>query len=336
MKNFAFIVCPKTIEQLKKLWPITRFVPNFILESRLKNIRPFKVPPVEKIHSIQEKEIQGYIIACPFQDEKFALDKILDAGRLAERLCADIIGLDHRCVSIEPDREYILAKKLKIPVTSGNTLTAWSIFEAIYRIAKVKKIDLSKSTLTITDATNPIGNLCARKLSEYVAKIILVSKKRDKAENLKQTILSESQGNYNVELIIEDDIHKVVKDTDVIILTTDLPETGLDTENLKSNSIICDASLTYAPVNKNFSSKDITIIKGGLIKLPYPTTLRLNSGLPKGIIPASMAEAMLLCLEGRFISYSLGDNINPDKMEEIANIAVQHGFEVWVPEAPLL
>jgi len=27
---------------------------------------------------------------------------------------------------------------------------------------------------------------------------------------------------------------------------------------------------------------------------------------------------------------------NPDKLEELADIAVQHGFQVWVPEAPVL
>jgi predicted amino acid dehydrogenase len=32
----------------------------------------------------------------------------------------------------------------------------------------------------------------------------------------------------------------------------------------------------------------------------------------------------------------LGENINLDKMEEIADLATKHGFEVWVPEAPVL
>jgi predicted amino acid dehydrogenase len=49
-----------------------------------------------------------------------------------------------------------------------------------------------------------------------------------------------------------------------------------------------------------------------------------------------MAETLLLTFAEKFISYSLGENINLDKLEEIADIAVQHGLEVWVPEAPVL
>jgi predicted amino acid dehydrogenase len=49
-----------------------------------------------------------------------------------------------------------------------------------------------------------------------------------------------------------------------------------------------------------------------------------------------MAEAILLTFEGRFVSHSLNEETNPDNLEEIADIAVQHGFEVWVPEAPVL
>ena len=29
-------------------------------------------------------------------------------------------------------------------------------------------------------------------------------------------------------------------------------------------------------------------------------------------------------------------NTNLDKLEEIANIAARHGFEVWVPQAPVM
>jgi predicted amino acid dehydrogenase len=41
---------------------------------------------------------------------------------------------------------------------------------------------------------------------------------------------------------------------------------------------------------------------------------------------------MLLTLEGRYLNYSLGENINLDKLEDIADIAVRHGFEVFKPE----
>ena len=68
----------------------------------------------------------------------------------------------------------------------------------------------------------------------------------------------------------------------------------------------------------------------------FSTDFGVDTGLPKDMVYACVAETMLLTFEMQFVNYSLGDNINPDKMEEIADIAVRHGFEVWVPDAPLI
>lgn len=312
MGSFAFIVCPKTIQELKNLKPVLKFIPNFILKPYLKNTPPFKLLRIKKISSIQGKEIQGYFIASGLLNngtqelgEEVIIDKIIEAGRVAERLGANIVGLDG-CISNLTDKEQIIAKKLKIPITSGDTFTAWAIFEAIYRTARTRRIDLNKSTLAIIDAITSVGNLCARKLANYVSRIILVSGSQDKLARLKETILHLNP----IEIIIEEDAHKAIKEADIVVTANNSPEVIMSRYNM--------------------------VIKAGLVRLPYPSELGLNTGLPKGIISAALAETMLLTFEGRFVDYSLGDNINLDKLEEIADICVQHGFEIWVPEAPVI
>jgi predicted amino acid dehydrogenase len=338
MNTFAFIVHPITIAQLKDFWPLIRVVPDFIIKTSLKNLPPFKVSHIKGVRSAQGKEVQGYFIACPLLpkqmldlQESFVLEKIISAAHIAERLGANIVGLGGY-TSIIGDKGQTIADNLKIPVTSGNTYTAWSVFEAIYRMAKVKNIDLKKSHLAIIGATGSIGSLCTRKLSEYVAKITVTARHRDKLEQLKEIIL-----NLNgLEVNIEEEVHKAVKDADIIITTTSAPEALLNIEELKSGALVCDVSVPKNIAGRENPRRDISLIDGGLIKLPNPSDFGVDTGLPKDMVYACVAETMLLTLEGRFINYSLGDNINLDKMEEIANIAVQHGFEVWVPEAPLL
>lgn len=338
MKTFAFVANPINIEQLKGFWPITRIMPDFLIKSFLKNIPPFKISHIKKVRSVQGKEIEGYFIACPLLPkqmlelkEEFVLDKIIAAGHIAERLGAKILGLGGY-TSIAGDKGYTIAKNLKIPVTSGNAFTAWSVFEAIYRVAKIKNIDLKKSILAVIGATGSIGSLCTRKLSYYVPKITITARDRDKLERLKETI---SHLN-TIEVDIEEDVHKAVKDKDIVITTTSAPETLIDIEELKTNAIVCDVSVLKNIAHKANSRRDVTVIEGGLIKLPYPDDFGVNTGLPKDKVYSSMAETMLLTFEEQFVNYSLGDNINLDKLEEIADIAVQHGFEVWVPEAPIL
>jgi len=329
MKTFAFIFFPRTIEQLRNFSPVMRIVPDFILKSRLKDFSPFKISHLKRIRSAQGKEIQGYFIACPLisqsnqkLDEESILDKIISAANIAVRLSADILGLDINLSAVIEKRDAI-DRKLKVPFTSGDTLTSWSIFEAVYRVTRVKNIDLKKSTVAIISASSPVGSLCARKLSEYVAKIIFSANDGDKLRQLKEYSRA-------VEVIVEGDLDKAIKEADIIIdLEGILALNFAAAEKLKPGAIICTP-------NKAISRADITIINGGLIKLPYPAKLGIKLGLPKGIVFASIAETMLLTFEERFINYSWGENINLDKLEEIADLAVQHGFEVWVPEAPVL
>jgi predicted amino acid dehydrogenase len=337
MKTFAFIINPISLEQLKDFWPAIKIVPDFIIRSSLKNIPPFKIAHIKKFLSSQGGEIDGYLILCPLLPkqiqelgERHILDKIIAAGQLVERLGAKILGLG-RCAPTIPNIDYIITENLKIPVTNGNSYTAWSIFEGIYRVAKLKMINLKNSTLTIIGATTSIGKLCAKKLADYVSGMVMVDKEKNKLEQFKEEVLRINP----IEITIEEDTHKAIKDSDIIINLDNSSESIFDLEELKPNAIALDASLSRNIAGKIKSSSNITVIEGGLIKLPYPTDLEVDLGLPKDIIPASLAETMLLALEERFTNYSLGDNINLDKLEEIANFAAKHGFEVWVPQAPV-
>lgn len=337
MKTFAYVVSPRTIEQLKSLWPAVKIVPNFILKASLKKISAFKVIHIQKLLSSRGEEIQGYIIACPFftpqtkeLDEGFIRAKIMASSKIAEQLGAGILGLSEYTSGLA-EKNIDLFRYLKISVTTGSTLIAWSVIEAIYRTCKSKKISLLESTLAVIGATGAVGSLCARKLAEYVPKIIINGEYSDKLTRLKETI----QHLNPVEVLIEEDAHKILKDADIVVNTSNLPGTALNLEEFKPKAIVCDVSLNRNIVTKASQRQDITVIEAGLIKFPYPIALRINLGLPKDIIPASLAETMLLAFEERLVSYSLGDNINLDKLEEIANIAVRHGLEVWVPGAPV-
>lgn len=313
-KTFAFLTPP-----LEPSWV-----------RRLKFLRPFKIAHIRKIRSGQGKEIDGYLIFCPLLP-----DKIISAGHIAERLGAKILGLGGY-TSIAADNGYSIAKNLKIPITNGSTLTAWAVFEAIYRASRINKLDLRKSTLAVIGATEPVGNLCVRKLSEYVPRIVVSAPNTDKLGQMKETLLRinslYADPNRSLEIIIEEDVHKALKDADIVIIAAGYNEQRLDISGLKTGGIICDVSIPKNIAGKTQpQNKNITVIEGGLIKIPYPLNIGAYTGLPGNIIHASLAETMLLTFEEKFVNYSLGDTVNLDQMEEIADIGVQHGFEVWLP-----
>lgn len=317
MKTFAFLTNPANPEQAKKLWPITRLIPRF--PSRI------KITKIKNITSVSGKNISGYLVNIPVlsnpADEKAGVnsDKIISAVSLAEKLGAEILGLGGM---IAESREMI-SKKSKLPVTVGNLFTAWSLIEAVYRASRLKKIDLRKSTIAIIGANESIGSLCAKKLSEYCSHLILVDKVDNRLKNLKQEIAALNP----ITVEIEPQVDKAINQADIVI-TAALCDTGLvKPQRLKKGAILCDIS---AMLNNSLLSggKDngVLAINAGLIKLP-------NSD---EVIPAPLAETMLLGFEDKFFGRYLSGNGTLEKLEEIANLAMRHGFEVWVPQAPVL
>jgi predicted amino acid dehydrogenase len=335
MDKFGFIVHPAKIEDLYRLSSSLKFIPKKILEIGLKYLSPFKVFEIKSIRSSTGQEIAGFFIGCPLLpqqmlslDTDFVLDKITAACRVAQDLGAKIIGLGgYTSIMVEKgiaEKNCNISSRLKVPITSGNTYTAWSVFKAISDAAKKKGMDLRKSTAAVIGATGAIGSLCAKKLSAYVPRMIITARHNNKLEALKENILKLNP----IEVIIERDVHAAAKYADIAIVTTSSPEALLDTNEFKDQVIICDVSVPMNVNGRATPEKNLTLIKGGLIKLPYEVHIEKYSGLAKDVVYACMAETMLLTFEKIFTAYSLGKNIELTKLDEIAGLADKHGFKV--------
>jgi predicted amino acid dehydrogenase len=124
----------------------------------------------------------------------------------------------------------------------------------------------------------------------------------------------------NVKEIIlagEDNSSSTLSNADIIIRLSKSKGDTFNLAELKPGAILCNYNFKEERKGKVDLGNDIVIIDGGQIKLPFGDT-----------ISAPLAETMLLTFEERFVNYS--------KLEEIADIACRHGFEVWVPQAPVL
>jgi len=306
MKTFAYIVTPINIKQLKEDWESLKFIPDHILSFFHRLLPKYKIIKLGKFESVQGSIIKGYKIVCPVLDghkqENLVLERIISACRIAEGIGVKLIGLGNNAALFADKNYNKIFKNIKTPVTSGNALNAWSIFEKVYRLAKAKCILLNKSTLLVLGADTQTGFLAARKLSDYATKIIIAGKDTDRLMKLKEAILHQN----SIEIVIEFNIESAIKDADIVINADEISAVNL---KLKENSIYCDV-------------KDLVV----------------KECQQKGnkFIQPSLAETVLLLLDGKITSYSLGENSNLDKLEEIANTAVQHGYEIWVPEAPIL
>jgi fatty aldehyde-generating acyl-ACP reductase len=339
------------MKQLKSLMPPFWLMPHGILGIFVRNPSKPKLLYLKRIRSPEGKLIEGLVVMCPLASdytnhplrEDFILDKIIESGQLAMEHGAKIVGFDAFLSKVVDKHFEAVSRRLKIPFTCGDALLAWSIFEGIFRLTKAKKIDLKKVNVAIIGAAQPALSLCARKLSYYVNSLILVDELKDKLEDLKMRILKLNRDQDTVsertqpEVTLEPDAHKAVLNAEVVVYGLDEP--GLESDilhDLKTSTIFCHVAGTSDFLYKNRLPNEISFFEAGLVKLPCVSKQNRRGGYRLNTVPARLAETMVLACEERFATYSVGENTNLDRLEEIADMAVHCGFEMWVPEAPVL
>ena len=303
-------------------------------------------------------------------ETEFVLGRIVGAGRIAERLGAGILGLGgytsivgdkgrtvaghyfrtllphglaqhvglahcesgqlaryfHDLLLIEHDT---VASRISIAVTSGSAMTAWSAVEAIRRLAAQRGVDPGRSTLAVIGASGSIGSLCTKVLALSVRKVIISARHQDKLERLRDELVKSCPTEVRVEI----DAHKAVAAADLVITTTSAPDALFTAEELRPGSVVADVSVPKNISKVEHSRDDVTVVDGGRVKLPGKPEFSVDIGLSRGVVYACMAETMVLALEGRLENFSLGDNIDPAKVDEIGRIGRKHGFDVWLGES---
>ncbi|RJP28849.1 MAG: hypothetical protein C4533_03395 [Candidatus Omnitrophota bacterium] len=333
MRSFAFIIHPRTIKYLKKGWFWDLFNPA------LKKTPIYKILKPKRI-IFGSQDILSYLVipSTPpkdllLQGEALILNSILSDEDISKNLDIEMIGLE-RYNLVESTSAVTLLKKVRMPMTTGNTLLAWSIVESVYRTVKSRGIDLAKMKFSVVGAGTAVGKLFTKKIIDFTSDITLNDTEIESVIRLKTELASQYGG---LTVNIEDNLSELTSASDVIVAIGNAPlSTIINLDIPKPGCIIFDASAPFCMVNNKKLRNDITIIRTGLIKLPFEADIFINKCLPRNVVNAPFAETLLLAKESRFNNYSLGDNINPDNLEEIANIAAKYGFETWLPEAPVI
>ncbi|MDS1030976.1 shikimate dehydrogenase [Bacillota bacterium LX-D] len=330
MNKFSFMIHPLDVHDFARKFPIAEKIPDRLLENLFKFSPPVKTSHISGIKS-KYAEAEGYFVACPLTTrqmlklpEKYVLQKIISAGRMAEKLGAQILGLG-AMTSVVGDAGITVAKNLHIPVTTGNSYTVFTALEGTRKAAEIMGIDLANAEILIVGATGAIGAICARIMAKEARYITLAARNKQRLENLARQILVES----GLAVGITTNIQQALCKADIVITVTSSAETVIEPGYLKSGAVVCDVARPR-DVSKRVAEKrdDVLVIEGGMVEVPGDVCFNFNFGYPPKLALACMAETMVLALEGKFESYTLGRNLTVEQVEEIGRLAKKHGFKL--------
>ena len=333
MDSFAFIIHP--IDPKRDVSRKFPFLGRVLSERQIDFFSTF-FPPVyiSEIEGIRSeatgKVVKGWFIACPYTPrrmmelrERTVYRKIIETGRMAEKLGANILGLG-AFTSVVGDAGVTIAKALEIPVTTGDSFTVAMAVQAIRDAAQVMDIKIGEATVAIVGATGAIGRVCAELLAGEAARTLLVARDEKKLEALRDRL----KVRVGSELVISTKMD-VLKDAQLILTVTSSIHDVIRPEHLQPGSVVCDVarprdvSAMVAAVRD-----DILVIDGGMVDVPGAVNFHFNFGFPEGKAYACMAETIALALEGRFEDYTVGRDITMERVREITAIAERHGFRM--------
>ena len=273
------------------------------------------------------------VILCPLLpgemvvDEPAAVSKILKSAEIARMQGARLIGLGG-FTSIVGNGGLDVARQVALPVTSGNTYTASSVVNAIVIASELLNINLGKSCIAIIGGTGDIGSSCSKSLAELFGEMILVARNDQRLEELAQLLRSKCS-----RVSIEKRASKAARIADVVLTVTSSITALIEASDFKRNSIVCDVSYP-ANIAKEIGTlrPDILVFEGGIVTSERFVS-QLEPGVlfwdfnPRGGMHACFVEALLLTLEGKFSTYSIGrGDITLEKMREMTDLGNKHDF----------
>lgn len=333
MDTFAFIIHPIDPKRdVSRKFPLLgRMLNEKQIDFFSTFFPPVYISEIEGITSeATHKEIKGWFIACPYTPRRMMLlpertvyRKIVETGRLAEKLGADILGLG-AFTSVVGDAGVTIARALDVPVTTGDSFTVSVAVDAIREAARVMEIPLETATAAVVGATGAIGQVCAELLADDVDRLYLIGRREDALNELRDRL----QVHARAELIVSTKMD-VLSEAQLILTVTSAIHDIIRPEYLQPGSVVCDVARPRDVSAMVAAARDdILVIDGGMVDVPGPVDFHFNFGFPPGKAYACMAETIALALEGRFEDYTLGKHLTRERVEEIDRIAKRHGFRL--------
>lgn len=328
--KFAFIFHPLDLGYITKKFKPFRWLPGALVEGIASHFPVFKASEITGVRS-PLAETAGWFIVCPLTSRQmlqmpvdYVTGRIIEAGRLAERLGAEIIGLG-AMTSVVGDAGITIANSLNIPVTSGNSYTVFTALEGTRRAAEFMGINLSRAEVAVVGATGSIGSVCARILAPEAGSMTLVAKERSRLERVAHQILNDA----GVVARLTTDIREALRNADVVVTVTSAVDTVIEPSYLKTGAVVCDVARPR-DVSRQVAEMrpDVLVIEGGVVEVPGDVDFHFNFGFPLKTAFACMAETMILALENRPESFSLGRGLTIEQVQEIGALGRKHGFKL--------
>jgi predicted amino acid dehydrogenase len=335
--RFCFITHPLSRGDVERYEPGTVGKGDAIVAKILGWMPSYAAAHLTGIRAVDGRATEGWFVMVPLLPaQMLALPRedvyrrINEAIAIGVDLGAEIAGLG-AFTAVIGDGGVTVAERASIPVTTGNSLTIATAVRSLLRGAAEMEIDPATSTAAVVGATGSIGSACVELLAPHVGEIVCVARN----ETRLRKFVAATADRVPCALRAATDLHAAVRDADLVLTATSSIEDVIAPDDLRSGSVVCEVSLPH-DVSRRVAAerRDVLVMEGGNLRVPGALQMErvrepgrpFDLGLPSDTLLACMSETIVLALEHRCESYTLGRGIDLGRVREIDALAHRAGF----------
>ena len=339
MNKFCFVIHPLSLQDIERYEPGAKGKGEPILRKIMEWMPPYAAVHVTGVRTPDGRETEGWFVAAPLLPEQMlalprddVYARILAAIDVGVALGARVAGLG-AFTGVIGDGGVTIAERAPIPVTTGNSLTIAAGVRSLFRGADEMGIDAARATAVVVGATGSIGGACVELIAPHVAHVVLVARNETRLRKFHESIRDglPCASSYTT------DISAAVQRAELVLTATSSTQDVIEPEDLRTGAVVCEVSLPH-DVSRRVALErpDVLVVEGGNMRVPGEmrwSRVReqgedFDMGLPRGTALACMSETMVLALENRCESYTLGRGIDLAKVREIDALAERAGFSL--------
>jgi fatty aldehyde-generating acyl-ACP reductase len=339
LPKFCFVIHPLNLEDVARFEPGAKGKGEPIIRKILEWMPQWAAVHVTGVRTPDGRETEGWFVAAPLLPEQMlafpreeVYARIVGAIKVGTELGAQVAGLG-AFTGVVGDGGITIAERSPIPVTTGNSLTIAAGVQSFFRGAAEMSIDAKESTAVVVGATGSIGSACVRLIAPRVRHVILVARNATRLRSLHEELASELACSSE----FTTDVSAAVRRAQLVLTATSSTYDVIEPEDLQTGAVVCELSLPH-DVSRRVATlrPDVLVTEGGNMLVPgeprfervqRPGT-EFDLNLPPRTALACMSETMVLALERRFESYTLGRGIDLAKVIEIEAMAERCGFKL--------
>lgn len=292
-----------------------------------KNIVPFT--RFEKVVSATGATCSGIVHYMPLTAEemlsqpKVMAERVVSGVETLSEEGAEIVGLGG-FTGIVGKRGHLTAERAPVPVTTGNSLTAYVAYQNLLDVLERLDRCVDGTEIAMVGYPGSITLVIARLLLPLGARLHLVHRHKEAAPAALLDYLPEK---YQHQVTYCNDIEQCYEKVQFYVAATSSGDV-IDPLKLKSGSVVIDAALPRDVMSQERPRTDILLIDGGLISAGDEVSFGAPQPEfePKMFMNGCLAETLILALENRPELFSIGRQLDVHKVLEIGEIALKHGF----------